>query len=106
MPPAINAMYKRGKSSFYKSRDAKLAFEACQWETRSQYRGKPLTGPVELFLTFYEGSRRLDVDAREKSTLDLMSGIIYVNDKQVKKLHIEQLVDKAQPRVEVVISEI
>lgn len=106
LPPTINSSYKRGKNSFYKSQEAKNASEAVKWEIRAQYRGKPLIGPVEAKFSVWEASNRVDADARTKSLLDCLSGIVYLDDRQVKKYCVEQGIDRRSPRVEIEVVEL
>lgn len=103
MPPSINATYKRGKNSFYKSQEAKDAQEAMAWEARIQYRGKPLTGSLRLKIAFYWTSSRRDVDSSVKAVCDALQGIIYENDNQIYDLHLSKTVDRAAPRIEIEI---
>lgn len=113
MPPALNQTYKRGRSSFYKSEDARVDQEAIQWEARAQYRGKPLIGPVRVDFAFYWPSGRRDWDSGLKSLCDALEGICYENDSQITEGHVYKSyspMGKAQKkykdalRVEVLVS--
>lgn len=106
MPVAINRTYKRGKNSFYKSREASGAQESMAWEARSQYAGLPLVCPLAVSLAFWWPNGRKDIDSSLKSVLDALQSVVYENDGQIMQLRVSKGVDKAQPRVEVVISEI
>lgn len=103
LPVSINRAYKSGNGRFYKSQEAKEAQEAMAWEARSQYCGKPLIGPVSIKIAFYWPQIRRDIDSGLKSTLDALTGIIYEDDRQVADLQITRAVEKADPRVEIVI---
>lgn len=52
---------------------------------------------------FWEGSRRLDADGRTKAALDCMSGLVYLDDRQVQEYCVKKFVDKKNPRVEIVV---
>lgn len=106
LPPTINSSYRRSKNSFYKAQEAKNASETVKWEVRAQYLGKPLIGPVEVRIRLWEASNRVDADARTKSLLDCLSGIVYLDDRQVKKYCVEQGVDRRSPRVEIEVVEL
>ena len=57
---------------------------------------EPLTDPVRITLTIYYASRRPDLD--ESLILDLLQGIAYVNDRQVREKHIYWGLDPDRPR--------
>lgn len=103
MPPAVNQSYKSGKGRFYKAEASKSAQDAIRWETKAQYRGKPLTGPVGVEIDLYEPSKRRDIDSGIKSLLDCLTGIVYGDDRQVEELIVHKHTDKEKPRVEITV---
>lgn len=56
---------------------------------------------VRVTMKIYYASRRPDLD--ESLILDLLQGVIYVNDRQVKEKHIYWGLDKNCPRTEVIV---
>jgi Holliday junction resolvase RusA-like endonuclease len=75
-----------------------------QLEARAQWRGKPLTGDIEVSITLYFGTkRRADLDNFNKLSLDALTGIAYEDDSQIAKLTIERAYDKKKPRIAVTI---
>ena len=60
-----------------------------------------LTGDVAVTMKIYYHSRRPDLD--ESLILDLMQGIVYENDRQVKEKHITWGLDKENPRAEICV---
>jgi Holliday junction resolvase RusA-like endonuclease len=52
-------------------------------------------------MKIYYHSRRPDLD--ESLILDLMQGIVYENDRQVKEKHITWGLDKEAPRAEICV---
>ena len=56
---------------------------------------------VKVSMMIYYASRRPDLD--ESLILDLMQGVFYVNDRQVKEKHIYWGLDKENPRAEIVV---
>jgi Holliday junction resolvase RusA-like endonuclease len=56
----------------------------------------PLEGDVRVTMHIYYASRRPDLD--ESLVLDLMQGVAYVNDRQVKEKHIYWHLDPDNPR--------
>jgi Holliday junction resolvase RusA-like endonuclease len=79
--------------------------EQYQWEARSQWKGKPLEGDIEVSITLFFGTkRRADLDNFNKLSLDALTGIAYLDDSQIAKLTIERGYDKGRPRVEASIA--
>lgn len=62
---------------------------------------EPLTVDVEVTIRIWYASRKPDLD--ESLILDLLQGIAYVNDRQVKVKHIYWGLDKENPRSEIKI---
>lgn len=60
------------------------------------------TGDVCVSMHIYYASRRPDLD--ESLILDLLQGVAYKNDRQVKEKHIYWHLDKDSPRAEITIS--
>jgi hypothetical protein len=56
---------------------------------------------VKVTIHIFYASRRPDLD--ESLILDLMQGVFYVNDRQVKEKHIYWGLDKDCPRAEVIV---
>ena len=60
-----------------------------------------LEGDVRVNMTIYYASRRPDLD--ESLILDLLQGVAYQNDRQVKGKHIYWRLDKDAPRAEIFV---
>ena len=56
---------------------------------------------VRVTMFIHYASRRPDLD--ESLILDLLQGVAYVNDRQVKEKHIYWHLDKTDPRAEIII---
>jgi Holliday junction resolvase RusA-like endonuclease len=56
---------------------------------------------VRITIRIFYASRRPDLD--ESLILDLLQGVAYVNDRQVKEKHIFWGLDKENPRSEIII---
>jgi Holliday junction resolvase RusA-like endonuclease len=63
-----------------------------------------MTGDLRITLHIYYSSRRPDLD--ESLILDLMQGLIYENDRQVKERHCYWGLDPDNPRAEIIIEKI
>jgi Holliday junction resolvase RusA-like endonuclease len=63
-----------------------------------------MTGDLRVTLHIYYASRRPDLD--ESLILDLMQGLIYENDRQVKERHAYWGLDPENPRAEILIEKI
>lgn len=60
-----------------------------------------MTGDLRVTMWIYYASRRPDLD--ESLILDLMQGLIYENDRQVKEKHIYWGLDPEKPRTEIIV---
>lgn len=60
-----------------------------------------ITQDVRITLHIFYASRRPDLD--ESLILDLLQGILYVNDRQVKEKHVYWGLDKDNPRTEILL---
>ena len=63
-----------------------------------------MTGDLRVTLHIFYASRRPDLD--ESLILDLMQGLIYENDRQVKERHCYWGLDPNNPRAEIIIEKI
>lgn len=64
----------------------------------------PVHGDVRVTMHIWYASRRPDLD--ESLILDLLQGVAYVNDRQVKEKLIYWHLDPEQPRSEIVVEEL
>lgn len=63
--------------------------------------GQLMQGDLRVIMRIYYASRRPDLD--ESLILDLMQGLIYENDRQVKEKHIYWGLDTENPRTEIIV---
>jgi len=63
-----------------------------------------MTGDLRITMHIYYASRRPDLD--ESLILDLLQGLVYVNDRQVKERHTYWHLDPKSPRTEMIIEQI
>jgi Holliday junction resolvase RusA-like endonuclease len=63
--------------------------------------GVLMTGDLRVVMRIFYASRRPDLD--ESLILDLMQGLIYENDRQVKEKHIYWGLDVNNPRTEIIV---
>lgn len=61
------------------------------------------TGDLRVTMYIYYASRRPDLD--ESLILDLLQGLVYGNDRQVKERHTYWGLDPEQPRAEIIIEQ-
>lgn len=61
-------------------------------------------GDVRLTATIYYATRRPDLD--ESLIMDLLEGVAYKNDRQIKEKHIYHGLDKENPRAEILVESI
>jgi len=95
----------RGFQRTYMTNECKTLKEQWQWEAKSQWKGAPLVGEVNITLTLFHGNKiKRDVDNFNKLVFDALTGIVYDDDNQVAELTIKRAYDKENPRVEVELS--
>lgn len=58
-----------------------------------------MTSDISIEIHIWYASRRPDLD--ESLILDLLQGVVYTNDRQVKEKHIYWHLDKDNPRCEI-----
>lgn len=60
-----------------------------------------MTGDLRVTMIIHYASRRPDLD--DSLILDLMQGLVYENDRQVKERHLYWRLDPDKPRAEIII---
>lgn len=76
--------------------------EAVAWEVKSQWNKQPIKDPIAVQVKFYfKDKRGLDIDGGLKSLFDCMTGIVWVDDRQIVEAHVFKFIDKDNPRTEV-----
>jgi Holliday junction resolvase RusA-like endonuclease len=73
------------------------------WEARSQYRGEPLIGPLDVDVTVYWPDRREHDHDNMKVLWDALNGIVWQDDGQITDSHVHKRFDKGNPRVEMIV---
>lgn len=98
-------VYVRGKPMFIKSSKALAYASAFKHQTLAAAGANVmLDGDVAVHIKIYYASRRPDLD--ESLILDLLQGVAYENDRQVKEKHIYWGLDKENPRTEIRVEKI
>ncbi len=107
-PISTNATYRRGKGRrLYKTPEATAWWARVQLAAKiAMRRRKSLEGSLAVTLRFYFPNGRSDVDGGIKPVLDAMQGLVYGNDRAVRRLAVDAYVDPERPRVEVEAVEI
>lgn len=79
--------------------------KALKYAEAFKRQAKPLAelldGDVSVTITIWYASRRPDLD--ESLILDLLQGVAYTNDRQVKEKHIFWGLDKDNPRAQITV---
>ena len=103
-PPTTNTLYRRHGNIIYMTTQGKEYKEMCQWEVKSQYKGKPITETLSLTVEFYfKDNHKRDIDNFNKIILDSCTGMLWKDDSQIVELTLRKFVDKKNPRVELII---
>jgi Holliday junction resolvase RusA-like endonuclease len=103
--PASKANSRRvvrigGMSRLIKSQKALTYAELFQQQVKDM-AVTLIAGDVRVTMHIWYASRRPDLD--ESLILDLLQGVAYVNDRQVKEKHIYWGLDKENPRAEIIV---
>lgn len=103
-PPTTNTLYRRHGNIIYMTTQGKEYKEMCQWEAKSQYKGKPKDGLISVTVEFYfKDKLKRDLDNFLKIILDSCTGMLWEDDSQIVELTLRKFVDKQNPRVELTI---
>lgn len=88
----------------YMTKEGKELKEQYQLEARKQYKGKVMLADYDMeIILFFKDKRRRDVDNYNKLVLDALEGVVYEDDKQVKRLTVEKRISVEDPRIEIKI---
>lgn len=82
-------MGKGGK--FYTPKRTREYEELVAWCARAAYREDPTTLPVRLNLIIRSSKSRADTSNILKAVEDGMNGVVYVDDRQIKEIHISRV---------------
>lgn len=103
-PPSANRYWRSARGRVFVSTEAK-EFKARVQQLALVERVAMLTGPVKVLLEVYRPAKRGDLDNTLKVLLDSLNGIAYKDDSQIVEITARRFDDKANPRVEVTVSE-
>jgi Holliday junction resolvase RusA-like endonuclease len=91
-----------GRPAFIKSKKALQYVTDVAKQVHAPLR--MLEGRLKFSATLYYASERPDLDA--SVLLDSLQGRLYMNDRQVRELHLVHAIDRKNPRAEVEIEEL
>ena len=100
VPGSGNRMWRKGRGRTYKH--AEHAAHCQQAAVRFRHV-TPLVGDVAVSIAWYRDRKAGDVDNRTKTTLDILSGIAYADDKQVADLRVRRVDDGSPARLVVTV---
>lgn len=112
VPPTSNMYWRaraiynqtRGKwqGTIYKTTEAKEYCKAVQVRALlAGFMPYPKGVDVVFHMIWYRENMRGDLGNRVKCLEDALQGILYANDRQVRAMHTEWILDRENPRVEV-----
>jgi Holliday junction resolvase RusA-like endonuclease len=106
--PAVFGRGPKKRHGFIKSEAAKQYQSAVRMAAiiaGARKIGKT-AGPVFARIAFVWPTEAGDIDGPIKLTLDAMQGVVYENDRQVKRLEVERRKDPLRPRVEIHVEDL
>lgn len=105
-PQSTNHLYKPTGRGIYLTQEGKALKEDYAWQAKTQWKGKPLTGALEVTVNlFFADKRRRDWDNFNKIWADALTGIAYEDDSQIVAAHVFKNVgpDPKKSRIEIAI---
>lgn len=103
-PPSTQHIYAHRGSITYMTKVGKDYKEMCQWEIKSQYKGKPTLDDITVIIELYfKDKRKRDVDNFNKILLDSGTKMLWADDSQIQELTIRKFIDDKNPRIEMFI---
>jgi Holliday junction resolvase RusA-like endonuclease len=95
------------KGYFFLSRKFKDFEKIVRSYTAMQYKGKPLECDLAVSIyAYFENKKHCDCFNLPKGIMDALQGIIFLNDRQIKKGSVEVFEDHSEDCFKVTISEI
>ena len=92
----------------YMKTEAKQLKESYIYQVRSQKENWELySWPVSVIISLYFANNlRRDRDNRHKLSMDALEWIILKDDSQIQEAHVYKLLDKGNPRIEIIIKKL
>ncbi len=85
---------------------ARALKEDYSWQARTQFKGKPFTGDLIIYIKIYFGTKRkYDWDNFHKLSQDSLNGIVWEDDSQIQEATVKKFYDKENPRIEINVAE-
>jgi len=110
LPPSINAQYATVNGRRVLSKEARLYKQTvAEWMMIAGGLPHFPSDVTEMYIVlfiacYFTSPLRRDLDGGLKILIDAVCGALGINDNRVVDLHVVKRVDKAEPRVELVVS--
>jgi Holliday junction resolvase RusA-like endonuclease len=105
LPPSLNNLYANTARGRWKTEEGRTYQR--QVQTLAAYQGAEWLGKAEVEVHYwFHMNRRGDVSNRVKAVEDALTGVIWENDRQVRRFTAERVPPDGEPYVEVEITEI
>lgn len=103
LPPSANRYWRSSGGRVYVSTEAK-DYKAHVAQLCNVRQIEPLTCDVQVVLDVYRARKAGDLDNWIKVALDSLNGYCYLDDKQIIGINAHRFDDKANPRIEILVS--
>lgn len=100
-PVSVNQLYTGRR---FLTKNGKGTKETMGWEAKKQYKGKALGCEIILDIDFYVPNNMSDLDNLLKATIDCLTGILWIDDRQIVEILARKYIDKKNPRIEISIN--
>ena len=85
IPPSVNTMFPTVGGRRVKSKSYTAWRTSAAWTIKAQHPEK-VAGPVSVTIEMKRPTKNSDVDNRIKGALDVLTGIVFDDDKQVMRV--------------------
>lgn len=105
LPPSLNNLYANAKRGRRKSAEGRAYAHDAGWRAKEQ--GAEFLGEAEVVVHYrFYMDKRGDVSNRVKAVEDALTGIVWQDDRYIRRFTAERLPPEGNPRVEVEIEAI
>lgn len=107
-PKSTQHLYRPSpRGGMYMTGNAKALKLDYGWQAKSQWKGEPLQGPIEVTIALYfKDHRRRDWDNWQKISMDALQGIVFNDDSQIRFAHVEMYSGAVEPCIELNFEEV
>jgi len=109
-PQSTNNLYRvssrNNRVMVFMTADGAMTKALYQWQARQQWKKPIINYDIEVAINLYFSDNRCrDWDNWHKISMDALTGIVWKDDKQIRKATVEKFIDKKNPRIEIEVKQ-